>query len=140
MGQNGRDAATIDGGPVAETPSLALAGVVLDAPDPRALADFYRRLLTWDLVTDEPGWVQLAPPGGGRPRLSFQEEPAYMRPTWPAGPGDQQMMIHLDIQVDDLDAAGAHAVAAGAVLAEHQPQPDVRVYLDPAGHPFCLFR
>ena len=50
------------------------------------------------------------------------------------------MMLHLDIGVDDLDAAGAHAVAAGAVLAEYQPQEHVRVYLDPAGHPFCLFR
>jgi hypothetical protein len=49
------------------------------------------------------------------------------------------MMVHLDIWVDDLDAAGAHAVDAGAVLAEYQPQDDVRVYLDPDGHPFCLF-
>lgn len=71
--------------------------------------------------------------------MSFQTEPAYVNPTWPAGPGDQQMMVHLDIEVDDLDAAGAHAVAAGAILAEYQPQADVRVYLDPAGHPFCLW-
>jgi hypothetical protein len=49
------------------------------------------------------------------------------------------MMLHLDLQVDDLDAAGAHALACGATLASHQPQDDVRVYLDPAGHPFCLF-
>jgi Glyoxalase-like domain len=49
------------------------------------------------------------------------------------------MMMHLDIEVEDLDAAGAHAVAAGAVLAEYQPQDKVRVYLDPAGHPFCLW-
>ena len=48
-------------------------------------------------------------------------------------------MLHLDILVDDVDAAGAHAVAAGAVLAGCQPQADVRVHLDPAGHPFCLF-
>lgn len=122
-----------------QTPTLTLAGIVLGAPDPRTLAEFYRTLLSWDVVTDEPGWVQLAPPGGTRPRLSFQEEPAHVRPTWPAGPGDQQMMIHLDIHVDDLDAAGAHALEAGAVLADHQPQEDVRVYLDPAGHPFCLF-
>lgn len=33
----------------------------------------------------------------------------------------------------------AHAQACGASLAAYQPQPDVRVYLDPAGHPFCLF-
>jgi hypothetical protein len=49
------------------------------------------------------------------------------------------MMVHLDIEVDELDTAGAHAVAAGAVLAEYQPQEKVRVYLDPAGHPFCLW-
>jgi Glyoxalase-like domain len=50
------------------------------------------------------------------------------------------MSMHLDIEVDDLDVAGAPAVEAGATLAEFQPQDDVRVYLDPAGHPFCLFR
>jgi hypothetical protein len=71
--------------------------------------------------------------------LSFQTESAYARPTWPAGPGDQQMMIHLDIEVDHLETAGAHAIASGATLADVQPQQDVRVYLDPAGHPFCLW-
>ena len=64
---------------------------------------------------------------------------SYVPPVWPAGPGDRQMLMHLDIEVDDLDAAGAHAVATGATLAEFQPQDDVRVFLDPAGHPFCLF-
>jgi hypothetical protein len=49
------------------------------------------------------------------------------------------MMMHLDIEVEDLEEAGAHAVSVGAVLAEHQPQSDVRVYYDPAGHPFCLW-
>jgi hypothetical protein len=49
------------------------------------------------------------------------------------------MQVHLDIGVEDLDAASAHAVAAGATVAEFQPQDDVRVHLDPAGHPFCLF-
>jgi hypothetical protein len=49
------------------------------------------------------------------------------------------MMMHLDVEVDDLDAAGAHAVAAGATLAAYQPQTLVRVYLDPDGHPFCLW-
>jgi predicted enzyme related to lactoylglutathione lyase len=111
---------------------------VLDAPDAHALAGFYSRLLGWAVEFDEPDWVKLSPPEGGA-ALSFQTETAYVRPTWPAGPGDQQMMIHLDIKVDDLDDAGTHAVAAGAVLAEYQPQDDVRVYLDPAGHPFCLW-
>jgi catechol 2,3-dioxygenase-like lactoylglutathione lyase family enzyme len=117
---------------------MTLSGIVLGAPDARALADFYHRLLGWEVERDQPGWVKLRAPGGG-PGLSFQTETAYVRPTWPAGPGDQQMMLHLDIEVDDLEAAGAHAVAAGAVLAAYQPQEDVRVYLDPAGHPFCLW-
>lgn len=117
---------------------MTLSGVVLDAPDARELAAFYQRLLGWTVEQDEPHWVKLRAPGGG-PGLSFQTEPAYVRPTWPAGPGDQQMMVHLDIAVDDLDAAGEHAVAAGATLARYQPQDDVRVHLDPAGHPFCLF-
>ena len=119
-------------------PSFRLTATVLGAPDPRALAGFYQRLLGWALGSDEPGWVTLQPPGGGA-GLSFQVEGAHVRPTWPAGPGDQQMQMHLDIEVDDLEAAGAQAVAAGAVLAEYQPQEDVRVYLDPAGHPFCLW-
>ena len=62
-----------------------------------------------------------------------------VRPVWPAGPGDQQMMMHLEIKVDDLEASVAHAVAQGATLAGFQPQEDVRVCLDPAGHPFCLY-
>ena len=120
------------------TPRMNLSGIVLDSPDAQVLAAFYRRLLGWTVERDEPDWVKLSAPGGG-PGLSFQTEAAYVRPTWPAGPGDQQMMLHLDIGVEDLDAAGAHAVDAGAVLAEYQPQEDVQVYFDPAGHPFCLF-
>ena len=120
------------------TPTFRLTAPVLGTPDPRGLARFYQRLLGWPIGRDEPDWVTLRPPGGGA-GLSFQAEKAYARPTWPAGPGDQQMMMHLDIEVDDLEAAGAHAVAAGAVLADYQPQEDVRVYLDPAGHPFCLW-
>jgi catechol 2,3-dioxygenase-like lactoylglutathione lyase family enzyme len=119
-------------------PRMSLAGIVLDSPDAQQLSAFYRRLLGWAIEQDEPGWVKLGSPGGG-PGLSFQSEPAYQRPSWPSDPARQQMMVHLDIGVDDLEEAGRHALAAGAVLADFQPQPDVRVYLDPAGHPFCLF-
>jgi hypothetical protein len=59
--------------------------------------------------------------------------------TWPEESNTQEKMIHLDIKVDDLDAAVEHAIASGARLAEHQPQERVRVMLDPAGHQFCLF-
>jgi catechol 2,3-dioxygenase-like lactoylglutathione lyase family enzyme len=123
---------------VSGRPRTRLSGVVFGAPDPRALADFYHHLTGWRLKWDEPDWVMLEAPDGG-PGLSFQTEPEHVRPVWPAGPGDQQMMIHLDIEVDDLDVASAHAVAGGAVVAEYQPEEGVRVHFDPAGHPFCLF-
>ncbi|MGW4463225.1 VOC family protein [Micromonospora sp. NPDC004704] len=123
---------------MAPPPRMIVSGIVLDSPDAQELAAFYRRLLGWNVEQDEPDWVKLSPPVGGA-GLSFQTESAYVRPTWPAGPDDQQMMLHLDIEVDDLEVAGAHALAAGATLADFQPQDDVRVYLDPAGHPFCLF-
>ena len=76
-------------------------------------------------------------PGG--PGLSFQLEVDHVPPTWPQGPGDQQMQLHLDIRVEDLVAATGFAQSLGARVAEFQPQDDVRVMLDPAGHPFCLF-
>ena len=117
---------------------MRLAGVVLDAPDANELAAFYQRLLGWPAAQDEPGWVKLSAPDGCT-ALSFQTESRYVRPVWPPGDGDPQMSVHLDIEVEDLDEAGGHAEKAGATLAEFQPQEDVRVYLDPAGHPFCFF-
>ena len=71
--------------------------------------------------------------------LAIQLNRDYVRPVWPAPPGSQQMMLHLDFEVTDLEAEVARAVALGAELPEHQPQDDVRVLLDPAGHPFCLY-
>jgi len=121
-----------------DLPRMTITAIVLDSPNARELAGFYERLLGWPRRAEEPGWVALRAPGGNT-GLSFQTEDRYVRPRWPAAPGDQQMMTHLDIEVDDLAEAGAHAVAAGATLAEFQPQEHVRVYLDPAGHPFCLW-
>ena len=118
--------------------TFRLTATVLGAPDPKALALFYQRLLGWPIGADEPDWVTLRP-GAGVPGLSFQLEAEHVPPDWPAGAGDQQMQLHLDIEVDDLDAAVAVAVEAGARVAEFQPQDDVRVLLDPAGHPFCLW-
>ncbi|WP_320785021.1 VOC family protein [Streptomyces sp. CRN 30] len=117
---------------------MRLSAAVLDAPDARELAGFYVRLLGFVVREDEPDWVHLRPPDGGT-GLSFQTEPEYVPPVWPARPDGQRMMAHLDIEVDDLAAETARAVAEGARLAEHQPQDDVRVLLDPAGHPFCLW-
>lgn len=126
------------GDAVTRAPRFSLATVVLDCPDAHALADFYRKLLGWEVKRSEPNWVLLRCPEGGT-GLSFQSEADYRAPAWPERLGEQQKMLHLDIHVDDLDEGGAHALAVGATLADFQPQDDVRVYFDPAGHPFCLF-
>jgi predicted enzyme related to lactoylglutathione lyase len=117
---------------------LTLTGINIDAPDPHALAAFYAKLLGWEIGRAEEDDVYLRAPDGGR-GLSFQRETAYERATWPARPGEQQMMMHLEVMVDDLDPAVAHAVSLGATVADFQPQEGVRVCLDPAGHPFCLW-
>jgi len=102
------------------------------------MADFYGRLLGWEITLRDDDFILMRDPAGGA-GLSFQEQPWYLPPVWPEQPGEQHKMIHLDIQVGDLDAAVAFALEAGARLAAHQPRHDLRVLLDPAGHPFCLF-
>jgi catechol 2,3-dioxygenase-like lactoylglutathione lyase family enzyme len=115
-----------------------LVATVLGAPDPQRLADFYAQLLGWEFKYSAPDWVRLVAPGGGA-ALSFQLEENHVPPVWPAVKGGQQMMMHLDIYAPDLETEVARAIELGATLAEFQPQDDVRVMIDPAGHPFCLF-
>jgi hypothetical protein len=121
-------------------PNLQLRSVVLDAPDVRALGDFYLRLLGWRETSepDDPTWLRIAPSDDGT-GLAIQYEPQYISPVWPSDTTHQQMQSHLDFRVADLPAASAHAERCGARLADFQPQDDVLVYLDPVGHPFCLF-
>jgi len=88
----------------------------------------------------EDGWAQVRPPEGEiGPTLNVEYEAHYTHLMWPSEPGKQHITEHLDIAVADLDAAVSWAIEAGAALAEFQPQDDVRVLFDPAGHPFCLF-
>jgi catechol 2,3-dioxygenase-like lactoylglutathione lyase family enzyme len=116
---------------------IELTEIVLDADEPRELGRFYHRLLGGELGDDDEHWVVLR--FESMPTLAFAHEPLHRPPVWPARPDEPAMMLHLDFRVDDLVASVAHAVAAGAVEAEWQPQPHVRVMLDPAGHPFCLW-
>lgn len=127
------------------TPLLDL--VVLDCPDARALAAFYSTILGWPAEDDSSDdWVTLRPPGAepeqgraSRPMgLAFQQVERHQAPTWPEGPRPQQ--FHLDFAVPDIEQAEPGVLAAGATVHEHQPSEtgSFRVYLDPAGHPFCL--
>ncbi len=120
------------------SPGLKLAMVTLNSPNPPALAGFYARLLGWEVGSEEPDWADLRNPDGDI-GMGFHIEDISVPPVWPAKPGAQQMMSHLDIRVEDLGAARAHAEACGATLAEFQSSEHLRDYLDPDGHPFCLF-
>jgi predicted enzyme related to lactoylglutathione lyase len=107
--------------------------VAIDCPDPGALSTFYARLLDWPVPADDGEWVTLQAPSGG-PTIAFQRATGFVAPTWP-GPEVQQQ-LHLDLAVDDMDAAHQRAVQLGARLLDTQDT--FRVYADPVGHPFCL--
>ena len=127
---------------------------VLDTVDPRGLAEFYRQLFGLRYRPgDEPpehgepdarggDWLVLRTPAGG-PALAFQKVPAVAPATWPDGPVPQQ--LHLDTTVPtvaELDVQHERALALGARLLldrSDDPQEPLRVYADPAGHPFCIF-
>lgn len=112
----------------------ALGSVVLDCPDPLALAGFYAAVLGGK-VEEQEGWVNLT--GGDGTPLAFQAAPGFVPPRWPRPDGSQQ--FHLDLTVEDLDAAEREVLALGAtVLDAEDRERTFRVYADPAGHPFCL--
>ncbi|MGO3148026.1 MAG: VOC family protein [Leucobacter sp.] len=126
--------------------SLSIAATMhtfaLDCPDARPLAEFYATLLGWevDVNEEEPDWVNVLPPEGTSTnfRIAFQQVETYIPPTWPDGPIPQQ--AHLDFRVPSIVEATPTVLAAGATL--HSAQPGEAdgwlVFLDPAGHPFCL--
>jgi hypothetical protein len=104
---------------------------------PGALARFYSALLEWPIGHEESGTAVLVAPQGSV-YVVFQQADGYRAPVWPPADGDQRPMMHFDFQVGDLDSAVAEALALGATLAPEQPQRNVRVLIDPAGHPFCV--
>jgi predicted enzyme related to lactoylglutathione lyase len=111
-----------------------LAAVGIDAADPRRLGAFYEKLTGWKVTRASDHFVAL---DGGQIWLTIHQIDHHQRPTWPSSQVPKQM--HLDFEVNDLDAAQSEAVEAGAVLADTQPRPEAwRVLIDPEGHPFCL--
>ena len=111
-----------------------LHAFVLDCPDPVALAGFYGAVLGLEIGYQDDDWVVL----GDRdhhPHLAFQPAPDHVTTQCP-DPGHPQQM-HLDLHVDDVDAAEAAVLALGARRLDGEGG-DFRVYADPAGHPFCF--
>lgn len=120
---------------------IRLYSVVIDCPDPHALAEFYARLTGWQLAFATDECAVIAPPGcaqGEYPGITFQINAGYIPPVWPEVPGEQQQMEHLDFAVNDLEAAVLHALECGAAKAPAQFSDSWTVMIDPVGHPFCL--
>ena len=112
---------------------IRLSGTTVNAPDAIALARFYAEI-TGGVAKGNEHWALVAGPNGD---IAFQQVEDHRPPTWPGG--EVRMQMHLDFLVDDLEASGARAVAAGARRLDFQPNADhCFVYADPAGHPFCL--
>lgn len=109
--------------------------VAIDTPDPRGLGRFYADITGWQVDPESrDDWVQLVSDGGAT--IAFQLAPDHVPPRWPDDQHPQQ--LHLDFDVEDLDAGEAAVLAVGARKTEVQPGSTFRVYLDPSGHPFCL--
>lgn len=110
--------------------------LVIDCPEPRALASFYERLMGLDRVADSDEWVTL---GDAKlpPRIALQRVDEFIAPNWHSAGVPQQM--HVDILVDDLDVAQTEVLRLGATLLDGSDENiGYRVYADPVGHPFCL--
>jgi catechol 2,3-dioxygenase-like lactoylglutathione lyase family enzyme len=104
--------------------------LIIDCPDPEALATFYADLLGTP-VTYRSADFWVVSQSDRHSGLGFQRAPGHVAPTWPDGAVPQQM--HLDVMVDDVVAASEQALRLGA-----RPLPGSGVFADPAGHPFCL--
>lgn len=116
-------------------PAIRYSAVTFDCPDPAELARFYGDALGLPVIYSGDDFVLLGREGS--PGLGFSRLAGYQRPTWPDP--SQEKRAHIELGVDDLDAAQARLLALGAVEPAAQPQPDRwRVLLDPAGHPFCI--
>ncbi len=112
---------------------IRLSGITVNAPDALALAKFYAEL-TDGVAEGDSHWAGVTGPNG---LIAFQRVEDFRPPQWPGN--DVPMQMHLDFCVDDLEATGKRAIAAGATLLDFQPNSDhCYVYADPAGHPFCL--
>lgn len=119
-------------------PIATFSLVALDCPDPAALAEFYAAITGWRIAPrEDDSWIQLE--SGTGATLAFQKATGHVPPEWPGDERPQQ--LHLDFDVPDLDTGERRVLAIGARKTDFQPAPDsFRVYLDPAGHPFCLVR
>jgi predicted enzyme related to lactoylglutathione lyase len=118
---------------------------VLAVSDVERSARFYAEAFGWPTAVDEPVYVELALPGGGR--LGLYAERGFAantgaRPVLP--PPGALSPVELYLHCGDLDAAEAALERAGArLLAARSDKPwgDAATYFaDPDGHVLVVAR
>lgn len=136
--------------PIEQDPAVEtrVMGLCLDCADAEQMADFYSTVFGWEVTARDDaetrmggsGWIAMRTDVGTS--VSFQAEEWYEPPVWPESSGHQTKMMHFEVGTDDLAAAVELIVQSGGRVAPHQPpdrdQSQLRVMLDPAGHPFCV--
>lgn len=111
-----------------------IGAITIDCDDAAAMRSFYKEALGG---ADIPGFDQSIRVGGMP--LNFRELEDWVRPTWPGG--DMQIHFEFLVPVGQLEQQEARLISLGAEKSPHQDpeDPGLIVFLDPAGHPFCLF-
>jgi catechol 2,3-dioxygenase-like lactoylglutathione lyase family enzyme len=104
--------------------------LIIDCPDPAALAAFYAPLLGLRVTYESDDFVVISE-NDTTSGVAFQLAPDHQPPQWPSAAFPQQM--HLDVMVDDVETAASEVIALGARRLQGED-----VFADPAGHPFCL--
>ena len=122
---------------ISPKPAIQIGGINMDCRDPAEMAEFWGKLLGWEITWRDDDFIVLGNPGGG-PNLSFQEYKDYRPPVWPEEPGEL-------VEDDPSRSAGRRPGGRSCprdrlrgAPRDYQGKDDLRVMLDPAGHPFCL--
>jgi predicted enzyme related to lactoylglutathione lyase len=112
-----------------------LEAIVVDADDPVTLAAFWAEMFGTEVVSVEPEYpfyVDLAPKPGVPPIVFQRTEEARV----------VKNRLHLDVAVDDIDAATARLEALGGRRIDDaigtEVGYDFRAVADPEGNEFCL--
>lgn len=126
---------------IGDTLKIKMYAFTVDCENPHELAEFYAKLLKWEIPFYDDDFACVGAPGtpqGAYPGILFQRNSEYTPPVWPTKPEAQQQMAHIDFAVNNLEEAVQYAIDCGATVANAQFSDGWKVMLDPAGHPFCL--
>lgn len=119
-------------------PSLiSMGSICIDCDNASDLADFYKKLLGWEMLWEDDDMVAIRS-NDGIHAILFQTVENYQAPVWPWQEGQQDQMMHFDFETENVEEAVQFALECGAKLSEVQYFKSSTTMFDPCGHPFCL--